>query len=295
MTTLRHARAVAVRRARAGCIGAGNLRPRRSRNVRPARWRNDRLAVCTRLSLRRGAQVGRQLGHCPRCCQGRYVAEGGLSADDAFTQIVELPAVPPGAYQAHWISITADDNGKTQGDVNFTVVAATPSPAVTPTPSDEPNLCTAVGKCHSYSRRDTALTATPPPTASAAPGETGQPAGSELILPIVLVGAIVVVAWPGSCSAGGRVERPARPPARPGRRSVRPRWHARRHGRDAHRGWLRTFSEIGIEADRDHVARLIGADGKRLAIEVAGVAGRELTPERAEADRPARRRRLLRR
>jgi HAD superfamily hydrolase (TIGR01509 family) len=48
-------------------------------------------------------------------------------------------------------------------------------------------------------------------------------------------------------------------------------------------GWLSTFAEIGIEADRDHVARLIGADGKRLAIEVAGVAGRELSPERAEA------------
>lgn len=48
-------------------------------------------------------------------------------------------------------------------------------------------------------------------------------------------------------------------------------------------GWLRTFAELGIEADRDHVARLIGADGKRLAVEVAGVAGRELTPERAEA------------
>jgi HAD superfamily hydrolase (TIGR01509 family) len=48
-------------------------------------------------------------------------------------------------------------------------------------------------------------------------------------------------------------------------------------------GWLKTFAEIGIDADRDHVARLIGADGKRLAIEVAGVAGRELSPERADA------------
>ena len=48
-------------------------------------------------------------------------------------------------------------------------------------------------------------------------------------------------------------------------------------------GWMRTFAELGIEADRDHVARLIGADGKRLAVEVAGVAGRDLTPERAEA------------
>jgi len=48
-------------------------------------------------------------------------------------------------------------------------------------------------------------------------------------------------------------------------------------------GWMQTFAEVGIEADRDHVARLIGADGKRLAIEVAAVTGRELTTERAEA------------
>jgi HAD superfamily hydrolase (TIGR01509 family) len=48
-------------------------------------------------------------------------------------------------------------------------------------------------------------------------------------------------------------------------------------------GWMQTFAEIGIEADRDHVARLIGADGKRLAREVAAVSGQELSPERAEA------------
>jgi HAD superfamily hydrolase (TIGR01509 family) len=48
-------------------------------------------------------------------------------------------------------------------------------------------------------------------------------------------------------------------------------------------GWMRTFNEIGIDADRDHVARMIGADGKRLAQEVAGVAGHEISRDRAEA------------
>ena len=47
--------------------------------------------------------------------------------------------------------------------------------------------------------------------------------------------------------------------------------------------WLRTFEEVGIPADRHHVAALIGADGKRLAQEVAAVAGREITIDRAEA------------
>jgi HAD superfamily hydrolase (TIGR01509 family) len=48
-------------------------------------------------------------------------------------------------------------------------------------------------------------------------------------------------------------------------------------------GWLRTFEEIGLPADRAHVAQLIGADGKRLAREVAAVSGREIDDDRAEA------------
>jgi HAD superfamily hydrolase (TIGR01509 family) len=40
--------------------------------------------------------------------------------------------------------------------------------------------------------------------------------------------------------------------------------------------WLRTFAEVGVEAEREHVARLIGADGRRLAQEVAAVAGKQL-------------------
>jgi HAD superfamily hydrolase (TIGR01509 family) len=47
--------------------------------------------------------------------------------------------------------------------------------------------------------------------------------------------------------------------------------------------WMRTFEEVGIKADRAHVAGLIGADGKRLALEVAAVAGRRLDEDRAEA------------
>lgn len=47
--------------------------------------------------------------------------------------------------------------------------------------------------------------------------------------------------------------------------------------------WMRTFAEIGLKADRAHVAGLIGADGKRLAVEVAAIAGRKLSEDRAEA------------
>jgi HAD superfamily hydrolase (TIGR01509 family) len=47
--------------------------------------------------------------------------------------------------------------------------------------------------------------------------------------------------------------------------------------------WMRTFEEVGIKADRAHVAGLIGADGKRLAMEVAAIADRRLSEDRAEA------------
>jgi HAD superfamily hydrolase (TIGR01509 family) len=47
--------------------------------------------------------------------------------------------------------------------------------------------------------------------------------------------------------------------------------------------WLKTFEEIGFPAERKHIAGLIGADGKRLAREVAEVAGRRLSEDRAEA------------
>jgi len=131
-----------------------------------------------------------------RDSSGAIVAEGGLSPDDAFTQIVELPAVPPGAYQAHWVSITADDNGKTQGDVNFTVITATPSPAITPTPATSPTYAPPSESATASPAATAASTTTPLPTASPAPGGSGQPAGSELILPIVLVGAVVAgLAW----------------------------------------------------------------------------------------------------
>jgi HAD superfamily hydrolase (TIGR01509 family) len=47
--------------------------------------------------------------------------------------------------------------------------------------------------------------------------------------------------------------------------------------------WLRTFAEVGIHADAEHVAGMIGSDGRRLAHEVAAAAGHELSDERAEA------------
>lgn len=46
--------------------------------------------------------------------------------------------------------------------------------------------------------------------------------------------------------------------------------------------WLATFREVGITADRDQVADLIGSDGRALARTIAARAGRELSDEDAE-------------
>jgi methionine-rich copper-binding protein CopC len=131
---------------------------------------------------------------------GNIVAQGGLSLDDAFTMTVELPALTPGEFVAHWIAITADDNGKTQGDITFAVVTATPSPAATPTPATSPTPTppSASATAGASPTPTTAATATalPTPPPSPALGDSGQTTGSELIIPIVLVGAVVVgLAW----------------------------------------------------------------------------------------------------
>jgi HAD superfamily hydrolase (TIGR01509 family) len=46
--------------------------------------------------------------------------------------------------------------------------------------------------------------------------------------------------------------------------------------------WLRTFDQFGIPAGREHVAKLIGSDGRRLARVVADAAGSALDAALAE-------------
>jgi len=53
--------------------------------------------------------------------------------------------------------------------------------------------------------------------------------------------------------------------------------------RDRIEAWARVFDESGIPVDRRRLASLIGVDGKRLAREVATIAGMTLDDDRAEA------------
>jgi HAD superfamily hydrolase (TIGR01509 family) len=44
-------------------------------------------------------------------------------------------------------------------------------------------------------------------------------------------------------------------------------------------GWQAAFAEIGVDADAGLIGRLVGADGKRLARDVAAAAGRHLSED----------------
>ena len=48
-------------------------------------------------------------------------------------------------------------------------------------------------------------------------------------------------------------------------------------------GWLAVFEEVDLPATRERIAPRIGVDGKRLAREIAALAGQVLDDERAEA------------
>jgi beta-phosphoglucomutase len=48
------------------------------------------------------------------------------------------------------------------------------------------------------------------------------------------------------------------------------------------RAWLETFEQVGIPASREILEPLIGVDGKRLAREVAALAGHSIDQDRAE-------------
>lgn len=48
-------------------------------------------------------------------------------------------------------------------------------------------------------------------------------------------------------------------------------------------GWLAAFAEIGVDADADRIGGLVGADGKRLAREVAAAAGKTMSEDEIAA------------
>ena len=71
-------------------------------------------------------------------------------------------------------------------------------------------------------------------------------------------------------------------PAHPGGRDLRPRRHARRYRPDPDRGLEPDLRGSRDRPTRDALAPLIGVDGKRLAREIAALAGQPIDDGRAE-------------
>ena len=124
---------------------------------------------------------------------GDEVAEGGLDPDDpARLLIAEVPELAPGEYEVQ-MTIVTDDGHVDRPTWSFTVVAA-PTPSPSPTPSPTASAVPSVEPTATA-----APSPTPAPSAastpSASPGPVEDPAAStsELILPIVVLLAIVVV------------------------------------------------------------------------------------------------------
>jgi methionine-rich copper-binding protein CopC len=116
------------------------------------------------------------------------VASGGVSPENEFLMEVELPALPPGEYEALWTARTPDDLAVTRGTFTFTIE----QPPVTPTPASTP---TAVP---TEERPAPTPTAGPTPTPTSSPSPSPAPADDEpttgttdLLLALVLAGAVV--------------------------------------------------------------------------------------------------------
>jgi len=127
-----------------------------------------------------------------RNATGEQVAEGGALEDDAFTMAVELPPLPAGAYIARWTAVAADGHIE-RGSIDFTVeqAPATPSPAVTPSPTGPSGGSpTPTAGPTATATPGATVTPVPTPTAPPEPG-TGEPAAAELLAGLLVAGLLV--------------------------------------------------------------------------------------------------------
>ena len=117
------------------------------------------------------------------------VARGGPDPDDVKRMaITDLPELAPGTYEVQWTTISAEDDELARGTWSFTVEAA-PSVA----PSTEPTA-TASPSAAATASATPEPTAPPSPSASPAPTDQTGGSGSDVVLPIILALAVVLLA-----------------------------------------------------------------------------------------------------
>jgi LPXTG-motif cell wall-anchored protein len=104
-----------------------------------------------------------------RAADGSTIATGGVPADGPATRMTlgGLPALAPGRYDVRWTTVTADDAGVERGTFTFTVAEAAATSSVPPA-------------------------ATPVPSATPAPEPAPATGTADLLLPILVLGAVLV-------------------------------------------------------------------------------------------------------
>ncbi len=111
---------------------------------------------------------------------GAKIATGGVPADGPATRMtITGPSVlSPGAYEVRWTTVTADDDGVERGTFTFTIAATSPTPGPATSAPAAPSATS---------------TPTPAPTAaSPAPTPTSGTGAGDLLIPILVLGAVLL-------------------------------------------------------------------------------------------------------
>lgn len=126
-----------------------------------------------------------------RDASGATIARGGELGDGPREFRLALPELLPGEYEIRWTSFSAEDGELARDRYSFTVVAVpSPPPSPSPTPSTPSTPPSASPRPSSAS--PTPLPAAPSPVTSATPGSDTTPAGSDGVLLIPIVAALVI-------------------------------------------------------------------------------------------------------
>ena len=136
-----------------------------------------------------------------RDTNNKIVARGGPDpGDDKRMVITDLPELAPGSYEVQWTTVSAEDGELARGTWSFTVAVALKTPG-TPAPT-----ATASASAAATPSATAEPTAAPSPSASPAPTDQTGASGGDVILPIIVALAVVLIA------AGFLLSRRGRPP-----------------------------------------------------------------------------------
>ena len=138
--------------------------------------------------------------------QGQRLTVGRVDPDDPKRLVIDdVPELARGTYEMRWTAATADGHLE-RGTWTFSVVPAPPT-KVLPTPEPTASAAPSAAETASPTPSPTATpspSAAPSPSASPAPTDPASAAGGDVILPIIIGLAIVLIAGGALLSRRGR-------------------------------------------------------------------------------------------